>query len=165
MGHFIFWLQRCNEYKECLLRVQTTQQARSLIWTTSTLAVSMWETSHILSWCCTRIHQHRDATYAWNPLNAWSISPITLLIFTLNIGFRGDTSLRTSFWFFYRINFLLHLLTFSFTSEPRRTNKAGWWEQRTLPRNWSVWVFVSLHSTKPSETLLVVSGAKGISSL
>ena len=89
----------CNEYKECLLRVQTTQQARSLIWTTSTLAASMWETSHILSWCCTRIHQHRDATYAWNPLNAWSISPTTLLIFTLNIGFRGDTSLRTSYLF------------------------------------------------------------------
>jgi len=30
-------------------------------------------------------------------LNALSISPITLLIFTLNIGFRGDTSLRTFF--------------------------------------------------------------------
>ena len=44
-----------------------------------------------------RTHQHRDATYAWNPLNALSISPITLLIFTLNIGFRGDTSLRTFF--------------------------------------------------------------------
>ena len=57
------------------------------------------------------------------------------------------------------------LLNSASTSESRRTNKAGWWGQRTPPRSWSIWGFVSSHLTRPSGRLWIASGTKGSSSL
>ncbi|VAH81374.1 unnamed protein product [Triticum turgidum subsp. durum] len=79
-------------------RVFCSSIARSLTWNPSSLAALTSEMWHNLWWCSMRTRRRRDATCAWSPPYASSISTMNLLIFTLNSRFTGS----------------------------RRTNRAGW---------------------------------------
>jgi hypothetical protein len=62
------------------------------------------------------------------------------------------------------IQMLSTLLSFFlFMSESKKTNKGGLYGRKTPPRNCSIWVSASFHSTQPSGRLWIASEAKDLS--